>query len=333
LVQQRSENEARAEVAPFPSNWTVEVYGDSSQVLYPMAINNEGIAVAQLQTVDGYLPVELSGGQIVMLGDGTIQGSPTAINDEGVIIGSIGNPDGGTIAVVFQPGSVTELNAGIAWDIDNSGTIVGTVNNVPAYWPQGGEPLALPILADGTWGQVLAINENGLMVGIAGMPTGEGTRSNAAVWLDGQIVNGWYVPDQADVDIAAVDVNDAGTIIGETTTMTVDSSGQSNLIFAPFKWQNENLSPVPFAAGDKSCEVKAINNHGWIAGACGVDAEQHAVMWVNGLIVEVGPLLGDGWQAVVATDVNDKGQIIGQGFLNGVVAAFVLTPEDKVVDA
>ena len=66
---------------------------------------------------------------------------------------------------------------------------------------------------------------------------------------------------------------------------------------------------------------------GWIAGACGPRCKgQHAILWVDGQVIEIGPLLGDGWQAVVATDVNDNGQIIGQGFLNGVVSVFVLTP-------
>lgn len=318
LALQVEDQSALAETSTFPSNWTVDVYGDNSHFLIPKAINNNGVATAQLQTPDGFFPVELSGGQIVTLGDGTVQGAPTAINDQGVIVGYSINVDGSTSAVVFAPGSVTELNAGAAWDIDESGTIVGSVNNVAAYWPQGGAPLALPSPAEEDSAQVLAINGKGLMVGTAD--------THAVAWRDGQIVNAWYAPASSNTQLVAVDVDAAGIIIGEIISTSHDATGQSNMTFKPLTWQNEEPAELPLAAGDTSCEVRAINNNGWIAGACGHGEAQHAILWVDGHVVEIGALLGDGWQAIDATDVNDNGQIIGQGLLNGVVVAFVLTP-------
>ncbi|HET9661285.1 MAG TPA: hypothetical protein VFP05_13195 [Thermomicrobiales bacterium] len=318
----------RAESAELPSNWTVEAYGDNTQNIIPRAINNNGVAVAQLQTAAGYFPVQLSGGQIVTLGDGATQGFPAAINDDGEIVGTNFNPDGGTVAVTYAPGAYTELNSGAAWDIDSSGTIVGSVNNVPAYWPNGEAPLALPALIEGQVAQVFAINANGWMVGDAVGPhwaSGDLLADHAVLWRDGQIIDlGSVVPGLT----IAIDVNDAGTIIGETIVATDDTTEQSNKNYASFTWQDGTLSPLPFADGDTSCEVYAINNLGWIAGDCGVGQEQHAVLWVDGEIVEVDTLLGEGWKSIVATGVNDNGQITGQGFLNGVVVAFVLTPDE-----
>jgi probable HAF family extracellular repeat protein len=308
----------RAESSELPSTWTVTVYGDRSHFLIPKSINNNGVATAQLQTPDGFFPVELSGGQIVTLGDGTVQGAPTGINDQGVIVGYSIDSDGSTSAAVFAPGSVTELNVGAAWDIDESGTIVGSVNGVAAYWPQGEAPLALASPTDEESAQVLAINENGLMVGTAD--------THAVAWRDGQVVNAWYTPGNASKQFVLIDVNDAGKIIGEIISTHDDASGQENMTYVPLTLQDEKPAELPMAAGDTSCEVDAINNSGWIAGACGHGEAQHAILWVDSQIIEIGPLLGDGWQAVVATDVNDNGQIIGQGILNGVVAVFILTP-------
>jgi hypothetical protein len=315
----RAEGQAtRAQSATFPSNWTVEVYGDNSHFLIPKAINNNGVATAQLQTPDGLFPVELSGGQIIALGDGTTQGFPAAINDSGVIVGTNFYPDGSSKAVVYAPGSSTELNDGAAWDIDESGTIVGSVNNVAAYWPQGGAPLALPFPADEASAQVLAINENGFMVGTAA--------DHAVAWSNGQVVNAWYAPENASSQLVAIDVNDAGVIAGEIISPSSDAAEQSRPIHKPVTWNEMQPKSLQMAAGETSCEVYAINNQGWIAGDCGLDDAQHAVIWVDGALVEVDPLLGDGWKSAVATDVNDQGQIIGQGFLNGVVTTFILTP-------
>jgi hypothetical protein len=235
-----------------------------------------------------------------------------------VIVGYSIDSDGSTSAAVFAPSSVTELNVGAAWDIDESGTIVGSVNGVAAYWPQGGSPLALPSPSNEEPAQVLAINENGLMVGTA--------TKHAVAWRDGQYVNGWYAPGDVGTQLVAVDVNDAGVIVGEIISTPDDATGPSDMTYTPLTWQDEKPTALPLAAGDTSCEVDAINNSGWIAGACGHGEAQHAILWVDGQVIEIGPLLGDGWQAVVATDVNDNGQIIGQGFLNGVVSVFILTP-------
>lgn len=314
---------ARAQSATFPSNWTVEVYGDNSHFLIPKAINNNGVATAQLQTPDGFFPVELSGGQIIALGDGVTQGFPAAITDSGVIVGTNFYPDGSSKAVVYSPGSSTELNDGAAWDIDESGTIVGVVNNVAAYWPQGGSPLALPSVAEGAWARVLAINANGWMVGVAAATSEAGASTNAVLWRDGVIADGLYSPEPSGADLAAIDINDAGTAIGTVTKTTADGA----VTTSPFIWEGGlDMTSLPFAEGDTSCEAYAINNQGWIAGDCGLDDAQHAVIWIDGALVEVDPFLGDGWKSAVATDVNDNGQIIGQGFLNGVVTTFILTP-------
>ena len=323
---------ARAEFSAIPSDWTVTTYGDSSQVLLPGDINNEGVAVGALQKPDGFVPVQLADGEITILGDGTVPGFAEAINDQGVIVGYNLYPDGRTVAAIYSPGSSSELNDGVAWGLDDAGTIVGEVNNVAAYWPQGGSPLALPALLEGQTAQVLAINENGWMAGEAVGPHWSSTdqfADHAVLWRDGQIVDLGSVVEGNSI---AIDLNDQGTVVGLTKVPVENGTDQPDYTYSSFTWQDGVITPLPFAEGETSCFAASINELGWIVGECGTGDGQHAVVWVDGKVMEVNDLLGTGWTSTTTSGVNDVGQIIGQGLFNGVLEVFVLTPEGQSSD-
>lgn len=326
LVLQAGGVSVRAETTELPNNWTVAAYGDNTQVFIPTDINSKGVVVGYLQQSDGYYPAQLVDGELRLLGGGTQQGQAAAINDNGVIVGTANYPDSRTVAAIFASGSATELNDGHAYDIDDSGTIVGEVNNVPAYWPHGGAPLALPPLLEGQGAWVTATNQQGWMVGSAIGPRSseDGQLANHAVlWRDGQITD---LGAAAAGDTIATGVNDKGTIVA--FTQLTDATDPSTWSFTSFTWDDGVTTPLPVPEGDTGCSATSISDSGWVAGSCGVGGqEQHGVLWVDGQVIELEELLGKGWKAGSAV-INEDGQIVGQGFYQGELKVYVLTPDE-----
>lgn len=60
------------------------------------------------------------------------------------------------------------------------------------------------------------------------------------------------------------------------------------------------------------------------------DANYKAVLWENGNLYDLNDLISNdsGWKLLLAKDINDTGEIIGEGFFNGAVHAFLLTPTE-----
>ena len=235
------------------------------------------------------------------------------------------SPSNQPVATIFTSGSTTELNGGQAFDIDDLGTIVGSVNDVPAYWPQGGSPLALPTLLEGQRAFVSAINQQGWMVGdsIGPHPTDPNRLADHAVlWRDGQITD---LGEVSVGDSVAADINIDGTVVAWTQ---VNDTGESSAYrFESFTWQDGVRTPLPIPEGDTSCMATSISDLGWIAGNCGVGVnDQHGVLWVDGQVFGLEEFLGDGWKAGTAV-VNDDGLIVGQGFYQNELKVYVLTPD------
>jgi len=95
---------------------------------------------------------------------------------------------------------------------------------------------------------------------------------------------------------------------------------------------------IPQPTGNESSAV-SINNKGHIVGSSGTTTSSgsvRAVLWFrngtmknlslneSGVPGNVGNLTG--WTLTSATQINEKGYIIGQGTYNGATCAFLLTP-------
>jgi hypothetical protein len=54
----------------------------------------------------------------------------------------------------------------------------------------------------------------------------------------------------------------------------------------------------------------------------------HAFIYHNGAITDLNSLIDAslGWELIYATDINDRGQIVGYGLVNGQGHAFLLSP-------
>ena len=54
----------------------------------------------------------------------------------------------------------------------------------------------------------------------------------------------------------------------------------------------------------------------------------HAFIWEAGKMMDLNKLIPDnsGWKLIIAHDINDKGQIVGEGIFNDESRAFMLNP-------
>ncbi len=109
----------------------------------------------------------------------------------------------------------------------------------------------------------------------------------------------------------AWDINTAGTVVG----VSYDGAGAVR----GFVW----VSPGPMQAlstlGGCCSEALGINDAGVISGdAKTAGGQTHAVIWVNGVIQDIDPAGTESY----AWDVNEAGQVVGQGAAGGTQEAF-----------
>lgn len=113
-------------------------------------------------------------------------------------------------------------------------------------------------------------------------------------------------------------INDAGVVVGYSST----SSEQNHAAI----WNNGVISDLGTLGGSSS-NANAINSLGTICGYSTVTPSQaaHAVVWINRVINDINNLIpaNSGWVLSSAVDINDSGQIIGRGKLNGVSKSYI----------
>lgn len=127
-------------------------------------------------------------------------------------------------------------------------------------------------------------------------------------------------------------VNDVGQAVGES-----HPPGWT----VPVLWGNDAAhtpAALPYPAGDNTGSAHGINVLGHIIGwtAYAVDGQMgvsndHPVVWRDGGVFDLtsvlDPASGAGWTLTYAASINNRGQIVGLGFHNGVVVPFLMTPQ------
>ncbi len=85
-----------------------------------------------------------------------------------------------------------------------------------------------------------------------------------------------------------------------------------------FLWENGTMTYL--GLGD----ARAINDSGQVVGSSGVNA----FLWQNSTMTDLNTLIStdSGWVLIKATDINEIGQIVGSGMINGENHGFLLTP-------
>jgi hypothetical protein len=290
-------------------------------------VNEAGVAVVHGQDPNavypdpGYGAYRYSGSGLVHL---TAIRRPWAVNASGAVVGEA--TDGQVRAVPGgQTDSPGEGRTGAMQDIADDGTAAGYVyadsgSEVPATLGSDGTvtELALPAGADFGYGQ--AINESGTVVGHVedyGDDSGLGAYSEAVEW---------------DALGAPTLLTNAGPDDG-AYAQDVDESGDVLIHFASGSGLIRNAdgtsTAVPGLGG--FVEPQRMNDARQVVGRTSyANGQQTAFLFdaATDTTVDLQDLIpaDAGWTLHVANDINDKGQIVGYGYRNGVIAAFLLTP-------
>lgn len=226
-----------------------------------------------------------------------------AINNDGVVTGHSTGQGGAT---TWQPFKWT-ANTGTVW----MGSLTGnTLSNAYAYGINAGGSIC-------GYGQtspnneVRAFRSNGSsLVNLGGFP-------NPLIF-------------EPPLQTYAYDINDANTVVGQWQL-------NFNTFRAFSKTQNGAYVDLGLLPGSNqqqdSAVAYAINNVGEIVGDVEVgNANHRASIYKNERGVSAWIDLNtripsnSGWVLEFATDINDKGQIVGYGKLNGQTRGFILTP-------
>ena len=88
------------------------------------------------------------------------------------------------------------------------------------------------------------------------------------------------------------------------------------------------LQDLGTLAGSGDSAAIAINASAQVVGSSG----NHAFVWQNGVMTDLNGQLpvGSGWELGTAWSINDGGQIVGDGIVNGATHAFLLTPSSSL---
>jgi probable HAF family extracellular repeat protein len=197
-------------------------------------------------------------------------------------LGSFGGPDG---------------NSAVAWPVKNNNGVIVGISDTADDNPLGEAFSCWPFFASGTPTRKICKGfrwKDGVMVPLPPFPGGYNSYATAANNV-GQVV-GW----------AENGVHDP----------TCDPAFQilqfRAVIWAP-DGEMQELPPLP---GDSTSAATAINDKGQvvgISGACGIAvggvSAAHAVLWENGIPVDIGNLGGHSWNTPTA--INEKGTIVG----------------------
>ena len=309
--------------------------GDRSTAV---AINNDGKVVGNSETSDGNTHAFLAHNG-VMIDLGTLGGKNSQamrINDIGVIVGRAQVADGAYHSFISLGGSqlwdLTEIDDrlkdrfSVAVGINRAGHVVGYVQTHTEHMAARTRVFMFKdfrITDIGTFGGedgvVAAINDAGQLVGYFGKEVHADYADHRGVmWSNGVVT---HLGSLGGRITTPLDLNNSGTVVGFAQV-----KGGEDHAFVYSAGRLVDLGTLP---GGAQSYAYAINDRGQIVGAAnGASVELRAVLFENGRAIDLNTLLpaNSGWTLTEARDINDRGQIVGTGFLNGRQRAFLLTP-------
>jgi len=286
-----------------------------------------------------------------------LNGGPTGMNDAGTIVGSMHYSQDqqfyfDTHAVLWQGGGIVDLGVLQPGDpyseaaaINNSDVIVGTsgwffslFGPRHAFRWEAGVMQALPGLPGAPESDAMDINDAGVIVGSCGDYSSFFQPTAAAVYWDAGGVVELPTPPGATAARAS-HINEQRVIVGTAGTA---QPFLFDYLFAPVQWSAAGDPEwLPLLPGDNFGWVHDINEDGIVVGSSGLAdltlgfilEMPTPVLWIEGQVVDLCTAVNGppGWgfdpdQFEGAYGINDAGQLVGSGNLNGRSAAFLATP-------
>ncbi len=344
------------------TTYSVNNLGDLTGFTYPSpsAINNLGQVVGGANTADYSVthpfrtaansPINPATDDLGLL-PGAASGSATGINNLGQVSGTAsGFTDGSARAFRADPGNSTLVNLGVfggtlsglpssfANGINDAGQITGAATmpvdaSCPGFLSHAYRTLPNGPLSTATdlgtlrvqncqFSVGLAINASGQVAGWASSFESFQTAFLAPPGMPMQNLYSLGGPISTSYGI-----NNAGQVVGDSD-LSANPPGYSyyNGFLVNPGASMEDLGTL----GGSYSYAFGINNAGQIVGSSTTpgDTASHAFLYQNGSIYDLNSLIpaGTGWVLENASAINDFGQIVGTGTLNGVYSAFRLDP-------
>jgi probable HAF family extracellular repeat protein len=246
------------------------------------------------------------------------------LNDAGVAVGSaeIRPGDSTWHAVIFGSSGPKDLGTlggrySDAQDVNGRGQVVGN-SELPGgtthAFRYDGVMHDLGVL-NGLYSLAYEINDAGQIVG--GTVNGDPKWYHAFLYSDGVMRDLGTLGGPASI---AYGINRLGQVVGQASL----SNGQSHA-FLYTAGAMRDLGTL----GNTSSVAWGINASGQVVGAGElVTGILHPFLYSGGVMRDLNSLIppGSGWQLIWAESINDAGQIVGQGYIDGLAHAFRATP-------
>jgi probable HAF family extracellular repeat protein len=325
---------------PAVSHYTVTDLGYANGVF---SINKSGqflLTTANPQVASPTLKTYLVSGSSRTEVD-TLNGTPvtlSALNDAGQLLGTFvpgGAANGASDWFLYTGGMLTDLTANLntlfpSAAFNNSGQ-VALMTQQPPRTAQN--PIHLMLYSSGTItdlgnpfgatsGTVVAINDVGQITGTYANAQGA---KHGFLYSSGQFTD---LGTLGGLDVIPSAINNQGQVTGTSDLGNPDVSDISER--HNFLYSNGKMIDI-IPNNDRSGDPSAMNNLGQVVGSYQgyTQAGIFAFLYTNSMLIDLTSRIpaGSGWTLERATGINDRGQIVGLGLLNGQQHAFLLTPQ------
>ena len=308
-------------------------------------LNNFGQVVGCSETPSGELQAFLyTRGWLLNLG--TLGGGSScayAISNSGIAVGFSQTASGRHHPVLFGIGSpLFDLSSlgyplddsfSTASGINNSGQVVGYYLTVTAADEHNSSRNRAFLYSNhrisdlgtfgGAEGAATAINNSGQVVGYFSIESNPVYAAHRAfLFSAGTVVE---LGTLGGIRTTPADINDSGQVVGSAEL----PNGEPHA----FLYSNGSLLDLGTLPGGRQSRAYGINNSGQVVGASDSAAGRlHAFCYSAGVMHDLNRLIpaDSGWVLAKASDINDAGQIAGNGIINGQEHAFLLTPVSPI---